>query len=157
MKTGVSPIWTCEMGFPPSSRMRICEVVALVFMRVSKLVLDRLMPGCGLPDRVLCRICCHVCWSVRTSCSVSPFICRCSGGVGGPFRTVWKTTFLRMPWDRKRAATAHSTVMSKRPASRKLNQLASVRPKRENKTNSRIGHSPMSYRLCAGVIIIFTI
>lgn len=109
----------------------------MAFSRVSKLVLVRLMPGCGLCDKTFFRIWVHVCWSVRMSWSVAPFICRCWGGCGGPFSIVWKATFLRMAWDRKSAATAHSTVMSKRPASRRLTQLASVRPKRENKTNSR--------------------
>jgi len=74
----------------------------------SKLVLVRVMPGCCLSDRIFFRICCHVCWSVRTSWSVSPLICKCKGGFGGPFSIVWKTVSLRIAWDRNSEAIVHS-------------------------------------------------
>jgi len=54
------------------------------------------------------------------------------------FRSLAKMMFLRMAWDRKSAATAHSTVMSKRPASHRLVQFESVLLKREYRTNSHI-------------------
>jgi hypothetical protein len=66
------------------------------------------MPGCALPERVFFRICCHVCWSVRTSWSVSPSIFRCSGGFGGPFSIVWSVVSLRMAWLRNSEAIVHS-------------------------------------------------
>ena len=81
---------------------------AFVFISASKLVLCVVMPGCGLPDRSFFRICFHVCWSVRTSWSVEPSIFTCNGGFGGPFSIAWNVMFLRMAWDRKRLATAHS-------------------------------------------------
>ena len=55
------------MSFPSSSRTYMCEFCVLVFMRVSKLVLFVVMPGCGLPAMVFLRMCCHVSMSVRTS------------------------------------------------------------------------------------------
>ena len=81
---------------------------AFVFISASKLVLCVVMPGCGLQDRSFFRICFHVSWSVRTSCSVAPSIFRCRGGAGGPFSMAWNVTFLRMAWLRNRLATAHS-------------------------------------------------
>ena len=107
-KTSLSLMAISEMGFPFSSRTMILASFALVFISVSKLVLCVFMPGWVLSVRSFFRICFHVSWSVRTSWSVAPSIFRCSGGVGGPFSIVWKITSLRMAWDRKRLATAHS-------------------------------------------------
>ena len=105
-------------------------VSAFVLRRVSKAVLSVVIPGCGLPVRVFLRIVCHVSWSVLTSWSCSPFICRWIGGVGGPLRIAWKLTFLRKPCERKRLVTMHSWTMSSLPASCMLVQFVSVLPVR---------------------------
>ena len=83
-------------------------VSALAFKSASKLVLLAVMPGCGLPEITFLRICCQVSMSVRTSQRLAPLISICRGGLGGPFKTAWKRTFLRKPCDRKRLATMHS-------------------------------------------------
>lgn len=102
------PISVSFMGFPSSSRTYMLAVSAFSLIRVSKLVFARLMPGCVLPDRTFFRMLVHVCWSVRASCNVSPFICRCRGGFGGPLSTAWNIVFLRIAWDRNRLAIVHS-------------------------------------------------
>ncbi len=77
-----------------------------------------------------------------------PSIWICKGGLGGPFRTVWKTTFLRNPCEKKRLATMLSWTMSKRPASCRLRKLGSVFPKREKSINSRVN--------CQSQVLLFT-
>lgn len=79
-----------------SSRMQMGFVWALVLMRVSKLVLSVVMPGCDLLDRIFFRMVVHVCWSVLTSWRVCPFMVMCRGGLGGPLRMAWKTVSLRI-------------------------------------------------------------
>ena len=80
----------------------------MAFSRASKLVLASVIPRCVLPERIFLRICVHVCWSVRTSWSVSPWICMCSGGFGGPLSIVWNIVSLRMAWLRNSEAIVHS-------------------------------------------------
>ena len=131
------------ISFPSSSKTYMLAVSAFAFTSTSKPLLLVLMPGCALPLMTFLSMLCQVFTSVRASYKREPSICRCSGGCGGPFKTVWKVTFLRMPCDKKRLATMHSYAMSRRPASCRFVHFVSVRPLREYRMNSRIDVSSL--------------